>query len=278
MPLVAECPQCGRKGNVPDQYRGRQAKCPGCANRFTIGAPVAATVPIPSEAAPESTPANGTPAPSPVATIVAECPECGFTGRVPERAKGLKVQCRKCGESFLVGAPPPAPPVSVAEESDGPAAKLMDGRPPAAEDGVPEEMDLAPLEESNPPGETVVAAGTDLDTVEEAEIVEEGEVVAEEPAPPKRGSHPGTHAPEPPAMWTDLDGPVKKQPAVRVDRGRTEEKEAGEKSKVAMVVAAAGGGIACLLLLALVLFLVVGGKQDKTKVASVASRPTPPVV
>jgi hypothetical protein len=39
MPIVAECPKCGFKGNVPDQFKGKKVKCRQCANMFQVGGP-----------------------------------------------------------------------------------------------------------------------------------------------------------------------------------------------------------------------------------------------
>jgi hypothetical protein len=39
MPLVTDCPSCGRKAQVPDSLLGQVVKCPGCAATFTA-APV----------------------------------------------------------------------------------------------------------------------------------------------------------------------------------------------------------------------------------------------
>jgi hypothetical protein len=40
MAIVAECPKCGFKGNVPDQFKGKKVKCRQCASMFEVGGPV----------------------------------------------------------------------------------------------------------------------------------------------------------------------------------------------------------------------------------------------
>ena len=36
MPIEAECPLCGHKGNVPDKFDNKQVKCPECCNLFIV--------------------------------------------------------------------------------------------------------------------------------------------------------------------------------------------------------------------------------------------------
>jgi len=36
MPIEAECPLCGHKGNVPDKFDNQQVKCPECCNLFIV--------------------------------------------------------------------------------------------------------------------------------------------------------------------------------------------------------------------------------------------------
>lgn len=44
MAVTAECPICGHKGNVPDQFKGKKVKCRECSNMFTVGGPAPAAV------------------------------------------------------------------------------------------------------------------------------------------------------------------------------------------------------------------------------------------
>lgn len=258
MPLVAECPKCGRKGNVPDQFRGRQAKCPGCAHCFTVG-----------ESASAAPAANGSPAATPPGTIMAKCPECGFSGRVPEKAKGMKVRCRKCGESFVVGGPRPAP-LSSASESSGPAVKVMDVK--TSDQAVPEEQDLAPLEE-----ETAAAKGQEA---EEAEVVEEADVV-EEPQPAKKSSsqsvQPNASADADRSEWSELDEGVDETPRPARKRRRDEdEDEPAEKSKIGALLTVFGGA-ASLVVIAVVLFVAMRLRNEGSLLAdrSPSSEPDP---
>jgi hypothetical protein len=39
MPIEAECPLCGHKGQVPDKFNGKQVKCPECCNLFLASGP-----------------------------------------------------------------------------------------------------------------------------------------------------------------------------------------------------------------------------------------------
>src|SRR5262245_1578661 len=48
MPITAECPNCGFKGNVPDQFKGKKVKCRQCTQDFRVGCE------------PPDPPANGT--------------------------------------------------------------------------------------------------------------------------------------------------------------------------------------------------------------------------
>lgn len=263
MPVVAECPHCGRKGNVPDQYRGRSAKCPDCSGRFVVGASAAA----PAETVPSDAVAAA------AGSIQIECPECGFAGRAPEQARGRKVKCRKCGEAFVVAAPVSAAAV-VASES-GPAVKLLDRPVPAAEtdEGIPETTELAPLEEKTASTETAVEAAAD--TVEEAEVIEEAEVVEDTKSAPE--------VPSEESPWNTLDEvEEKKRPAARpAPAARLKKKPDAKKNKAAMVLAAVGAGVGGLfLVIAIILagmWLIDSGKIEKTKVASAPTVPSPPV-
>src|SRR5262245_37493261 len=39
MPLVAECPSCGRKLAIPEHLAGRAVRCPKCTHAFSVEAP-----------------------------------------------------------------------------------------------------------------------------------------------------------------------------------------------------------------------------------------------
>jgi len=58
MAMLIDCPSCERKLRVPDEFVGRNVRCPGCGETFPAPAPAAAP------AAPSS-PAETTPAPEP---------------------------------------------------------------------------------------------------------------------------------------------------------------------------------------------------------------------
>lgn len=188
--IAAQCPSCGRKGNVPDKALGRQVKCPGCASTFTVTASNGSASDAPKEPAPAATSgsasgdkkapwfagkeggtANGasTPAPTPSADgmITAQC-SCGFKGRVPERYQGKQVKCRQCSQMFTVGVAVPADgPKPAGANASGPPAKLGD---------TSEDIALVPME-------TESAAATAAVVETECEVVEEGEVVRDPSCP-----------------------------------------------------------------------------------------------
>ena len=39
MPIVAECPHCGKRFKADERLAGKRAKCSQCARLFVIGAP-----------------------------------------------------------------------------------------------------------------------------------------------------------------------------------------------------------------------------------------------
>jgi hypothetical protein len=180
--IAAQCTNCGRKGNVPEQVLGRQVKCPGCGATFTVTAPddnkAAAATPPPAGTSTSKTggawfvqkadgkadtPAPATPPPTTESFLTAQCP-CGFSGRVPERFRGKQVKCRQCGQMFSVPDEAAAPKESKAPiRADKPAST--------------DEIGLAPLEEEKT-AETVVAAGET-----ECEVIEDVEVVADVACP-----------------------------------------------------------------------------------------------
>jgi len=189
--VAAQCPTCGRKGNVPEQALGRQVKCPGCAATFTVTAPngtTAGETPPPSATsagqsgakqaawfAQKEVNGNGSAA-TPAAAqqsadglIIARCP-CGFSGRVPDRYRGKQVKCRQCGQMLTVDgeAIDPSEKSSITQiETPGPATKLRDVPATAIDD-----IGLAPLEE-----ETAATVSDAAET--ECEVIEDVEVVAD---------------------------------------------------------------------------------------------------
>ena len=48
MPLVVECPSCGRKLKVPDELAGKQVRCADCAGTFVAEKPRPAAPPTPA--------------------------------------------------------------------------------------------------------------------------------------------------------------------------------------------------------------------------------------
>jgi len=42
MAITAECPECGFKGNIPDQFKGKKVKCRQCQKLFVVGGAAAA--------------------------------------------------------------------------------------------------------------------------------------------------------------------------------------------------------------------------------------------
>jgi HEAT repeats len=186
--IAAQCPNCGRKGNVPEQALGRQVKCPGCAGTFTVTAANGAAngeTPTPTDNPPPPPSAapggqKGTawftqketavaPPPGADGLMMAQCP-CGFSGRVPERYRGKQVKCRQCGQMFTVAgeAATPEKPAAAQSNPSGPAAKLRDA--PAGAD-----VGLAPLEEEKTDDTITAAAETECDVIEDVEVVTDPE-------------------------------------------------------------------------------------------------------
>lgn len=83
--LEMKCSRCGRHLAVNERYSGREARCPGCGNPFTV----------PGGRRPEPPPR-----PSPEATIY--CPRCG------RRNLENNFKCEGCGFVLHGPAPPPA--------------------------------------------------------------------------------------------------------------------------------------------------------------------------
>lgn len=173
--IAAQCPSCGRKGNVPDKALGRQVKCPGCAKAFTvaatngtIAAPAATSKSATGEAKawfadkPAATAAAAPPASAPSADglVLAQC-TCGFQGRVPERYQGKQVKCRQCNQMFTVAGGTAASSETQPAPASGPSAKMGDMG----------DIALVPLDDEKP-------ADADAD-VTECEVVEEVEVVGD---------------------------------------------------------------------------------------------------
>jgi hypothetical protein len=65
MSTLINCPSCGRKLRVPDEFLGKSVRCPTCAETFSAPEPVAAATAPPAEAAPAPQPAG----PSPLLTV-----------------------------------------------------------------------------------------------------------------------------------------------------------------------------------------------------------------
>jgi ribosomal protein L37AE/L43A len=182
--IAAQCPSCGRKGNVPNQALGRQVKCPGCAATFTVTASNETTTPqTPPPAATSGSQsgqkqaawfaqkeANGNGSASPPAApqqsadglMIAQCP-CGFSGRVPERYRGKQVKCRQCGQMFTVGGEAPAPPQKAVTQSKpaGPATKVADAPTTKTDD-----IGLSPLEEEATAATVSEAAEAECEVIE----------------------------------------------------------------------------------------------------------------
>jgi predicted Zn finger-like uncharacterized protein len=65
MSTLIDCPSCGRKLRVPEEFLGKMVRCPSCGETFDAPEPAAAALPPPAEAAPAPQPAG----PSPLLTV-----------------------------------------------------------------------------------------------------------------------------------------------------------------------------------------------------------------
>ena len=79
MAIEFSCPTCEHPVRTPDSQGGKQGRCPGCRNVFTI--PEASTT---SAAAPEK-------------TIRFECQQCSKKLKVPASRADKKITCPQCG-------------------------------------------------------------------------------------------------------------------------------------------------------------------------------------
>lgn len=145
MPIVLDCPGCGKRYDVDSALAGKKSRCKQCGEVFRIpavGGPEAPAPPSPVPAAersavlagalapprgsasswesilPEQTPpvadqrpsarraSGGAPAmPPPAATIVIDCPGCGKRYELSGALAGKKSRCRQCGEVFAIAVP-----------------------------------------------------------------------------------------------------------------------------------------------------------------------------
>src|SRR5437588_11726361 len=67
MPLRIACPSCKATCAVPDELRGKKARCPGCQQPFMIPGPAETPPARPAEPAPPKKVSAVAPAPQPAA-------------------------------------------------------------------------------------------------------------------------------------------------------------------------------------------------------------------
>jgi uncharacterized membrane protein YccF (DUF307 family) len=79
MPLLVNCPGCGRKLRIPDEFAGRKVKCPTCGEAFDAN-------PSPEGAPPPA----AAPAPAPLGTPVSVTPKAPPQPERPPREKDLR--------------------------------------------------------------------------------------------------------------------------------------------------------------------------------------------
>jgi serine/threonine protein kinase len=108
-PVVeAACPKCGFKGRAPAECQGRKVHCRNCSTRFRVpGVRPAPALEIPDDIGLSPVEEEVVATVVEVAAVVdANCPQCGYKGRVPEKFVGRKLKCRKCTALFIVGGQP----------------------------------------------------------------------------------------------------------------------------------------------------------------------------
>ena len=126
MPINVTCPECGRKGKVPDRFAGKMVGCPACkeiidvpalgqeAGNRAVAMPPASPPPadpsLPSwmsetvaeaeavQPPPSPPPSSPPPPPIPSRTpqVLVTCPHCRFAWDVGVELAGQTVTCRKC--------------------------------------------------------------------------------------------------------------------------------------------------------------------------------------
>jgi predicted Zn finger-like uncharacterized protein len=152
MPIVIDCPQCGKRYEVDDAHAGKKSRCKQCGEVFKIAVPQAgvserALVREPVSTAPKERAASDwssiladpkgaakpdVPPAAPVEAIVAvtsanivlNCPKCLKRYEVDGALAGKRSRCKDCGEVFTIPAASgrftkpepvrPAPPVKPA--------------------------------------------------------------------------------------------------------------------------------------------------------------------
>ncbi len=182
MAIAIECPVCEFQGKVADDQQGRETVCKGCGHKWTLDGASAGNGSSAGTITTAASTVTTTAKPATAEFIAAQCPACKTKGRVPASARGKKIKCPKCSESFIVGQiEQPAP------QPSGPAARLQDADEPPPPDepktytpppskgldevNAPEDVGVAPLEgaeivEDQPKEEVIDLVGDEAIIVE----------------------------------------------------------------------------------------------------------------
>jgi hypothetical protein len=111
MPILINCPSCGRKLRVPDELLGKKVRCPGCQTMFAGTPEPAAPVPAAATTAPADPPAPAVPPPAPAAPTL----NLSLDDKPAPRPRPLATPQSVAPEPL---APPPAPTPAPPPEDD----------------------------------------------------------------------------------------------------------------------------------------------------------------
>jgi predicted Zn finger-like uncharacterized protein len=131
--MIISCPECDRKLRIPDDWTGREVRCPSCRHEFvtTFTCPFCQHVnprgadfceqcksdlrgltpwprPAPKPAASVEDDTSGA-QPKPDNATIENCPHCGRQLKVPGHLRGAKVCCPACEKTFTTSTDGAAP-------------------------------------------------------------------------------------------------------------------------------------------------------------------------
>ena len=94
-----DCPNCKQPIEAPSEMAGATAECPQCKQSIVV--PLKLTK-VDAESTTTSPPEIGIAGSEPANDIVFNCPACGKSLAIDERAAGQAVQCTDCKQSITV--------------------------------------------------------------------------------------------------------------------------------------------------------------------------------
>jgi DNA-directed RNA polymerase subunit RPC12/RpoP len=108
VPLLIQCSACGNRGTVPDDYAGKEIRCPRCQKLLVPLTPdkmetYAAKILFSARARGEEIIREAVTGPE----IPFACPFCGEAYQVSADLAGKQITCRNCRQACNVPAPEP---------------------------------------------------------------------------------------------------------------------------------------------------------------------------